>query len=124
VFLLGMNYIFVLFRLVNGFMKHLQSVTTNSYSANTNSYTLQFTTACTVFSVCYILTDCFLLMAFSGIASSASSQLAPTLPTAVSRLSRNHTCLSLHSLGMDCIENTSPNSSSIFALNGYHMDRV
>jgi hypothetical protein len=33
------------FRLVIGFIEHLQIVTTSNYSTNTNSHTLQFTTA-------------------------------------------------------------------------------
>jgi hypothetical protein len=35
------------FGLVVGFIEHLQIITTNNYSAVTNSHTIQFTMACT-----------------------------------------------------------------------------
>jgi hypothetical protein len=46
----------------------------------------------------------------------------PTLLTDVSRLSRNVSCFSLYGLGMDLIEDTSPNSSSIVASRSYRND--
>jgi hypothetical protein len=37
-----------------GFTELLQNVTTNNYNANNNSHTLQFTTACTKYSLCAV----------------------------------------------------------------------
>jgi hypothetical protein len=54
----------------------------------------------------------------------AMSHQTPTLLTAVSRFSRNGSCSSLCSLGMDRISDTSPNSSSTVASRTYRTDSV
>jgi hypothetical protein len=87
-----------------------------------------------VFSVCCIFTGCCLVTASNTVASSGSvftSSLAGDCLTTnfyssncclKTLLSRNHSCSSLYSLGVDRTENTSPNSSSIVASHSYHMD--
>jgi hypothetical protein len=54
----------------------------------------------------------------------AISHQPPTLLTAISRLSHNHSSSLLYSLGKDCTENTSPNSSSTVASCNYHTDCI
>jgi hypothetical protein len=114
------------FGLVIGFTELLQNVTTNNYSANNNSHTLQFTTARTKYYLsAVIFTNCRLVTA-----SMFTSLLAGNCLTTNSYSSNcclktllfhNHSC-SLYSLTMDHKENAFPNSSSIVASRSYHKD--
>jgi hypothetical protein len=106
-----------------------------------------------VFSVCCIFTGCHLVMASNIVASLAfkfTSLLASHCLTIQSllqlinsqagshltstsysshgslktRLSCNHSCSSVYSLGTDHIENTSPNSSPVVASHSYRTNCV
>jgi hypothetical protein len=73
--------------LVIGFIDHLQIVTTSNYCTIANLNTLQFTTACTESSVCFIFTG--RRSPAPGLTSSlplAISHQPPTLLTALSSL--------------------------------------
>jgi hypothetical protein len=116
------------FGLVIGFTENLQIVTRSNYSAIANSHIVQF------LSVGCIFTGCRLVTASNAVASSASvftfllaGDCLTTdfyLLTAFLRLSRNRSCSSLYSLGMDRIENTSSNSSNNIASRSYSTDRL
>jgi hypothetical protein len=130
--------------LVTGFIEHLQIVTTSNCSANANSHILQFSTARAKASQSAVSSPVvawqrlptpylpqlpYLQPYWPATVSELSARLAaishqpPIRLTAVSRLSRNRSCSSLYSLGMDRIENTSPNSS-IVASRSCHTDRI
>jgi hypothetical protein len=90
--------------LVIRFIVLLELVTTSNYSAVANSHTLQFNTACTVFSVCCVLTSC-LVIASSTVAPSAfvfhgsSPCLAAACHTTNCGLLRNN----LQQWGLPCL---------------------
>jgi hypothetical protein len=122
------------FKLVTGFTEHLEVANTSNYSANANSHTLQFTTACTKsfqFAVSSLVVVWYWLRTpyFPQLPCSRPywpatvSQLPSTPLTAVSRLFHNGSCSSLYNLGTDRIENIYPRSR-IAALRIYRIDRV
>jgi hypothetical protein len=94
--------------LVIRFNENLQNVTTNNYGAISNSHTLQFTTACTVFSVCCVFTSG--RSPASGFTfSQAGGHLTPSSYFSNCRLKTRHSngsWPSLSSLGTHRIENT------------------
>jgi hypothetical protein len=64
------------FALVIGFIEHSQIITTSNYSAIANSYTLQFTTACTKPSQPVVFTSLCLVAASNAIDPSTSMSMA------------------------------------------------
>lgn len=61
------------------FIEHLQILTTNIYSAVANSHILKFTTARTVFSVCYVFISCR-PVTVSNVVKSSAFIFTPLLP--------------------------------------------
>jgi hypothetical protein len=102
---------------VIGFVEHLQTVTTSNYGAIANSHTLQFTTtrAKSPQSAVSSQVDVPVLPDSGPRWLVAISHKPPPRLTAVSRLSRNHSCSSLYSLGTNRTGNISPNSSFVVA---------
>jgi hypothetical protein len=110
------------FELVIRFIEHLQTVTTVLLLIHTFCSSLQH-----VLSLLSLLSspvDVPLLLGSCPSRLVAISHQPPTLLTAVSRLSHNHSCSLIYSLGTDCIENTSPNNYSIVASCSYCTDYV
>jgi hypothetical protein len=97
-------------RAKTGFIEHLQIVTTSNYTAIANSYTQQFTTARTVFSVCCVFTSRCLITA-SKAADPSTSVFTSLLPGDC-LITKFYTCPAYNTSARTA-QKISPNSSIV-----------